>query len=181
MKLMMLALVVGALATPAMAADYSVAAGSTLGFTSSFQGENFDGSFKKFEATIRFDAADLASSKFEVTVDLSSAVTGDSDRDSAMPDSDFFDVKKFPQATFVTTGFRQAGKDVIADGTLSLKGVSKPVSLAVTFAGKGTAATLDVTTTLNRLDFNVGSGEYADTSTIGAEVKVKGHLELTAK
>lgn len=181
MRFTILALIIGALATPAMAADYSVAAGSTLGFTSSFQGENFDGSFKKFDATIRYDATDLASSKFEVKVDLSSATTGDNDRDGALPDSDFFDVKKFPQATFVTTGFRQSGKDVIADGMLSLKGVSKPVSLAVTFAAKGAAATLDVTTTLKRLDFNIGSGEYADTSTIGAEVKVKAHLELSAK
>jgi len=181
MKLMMLALIVGALATPAVAADYNVVAGSTLGFTSSFQGESFDGSFKTFEATIRYDAADLASSKFEVKVDLASVITGDNERDGALPDSEFFDVKKFPQATFVSTGFRQSGKDVIADGTLSLKGVSKPVSLAVTFTGKGAAATLDVATTLKRLDFNVGSGEYADTSTIAAEVKVKAHLELAAK
>ena len=178
MKSMMLALTLGALATPAIAADYTVGTGSTLGFTGSFQGESFDGSFGKFQATIRYDAADLAASKFEVKVDLASVATGDSDRDASLPDRDFFDIAKFPQATFVTTGFRQSGNEVIADGTLTLKGVSKPVSLSVTFTPKGAAATLDVTTALKRLDFNVGSGEFADTSTIGNEVKVKAHLEL---
>jgi polyisoprenoid-binding protein YceI len=181
MKSPAIVLILGVLALPAFAADYTVATGSTLGFTSGFQGQSFDGTFRKFDAAISYDAANLAASKFDVTVDLASVVTGDSDRDGALPDSDFFNVAKFPQAHFVTTGFRQSGSDVIADGTLSLKGVSKPVSLSVKFTPKGAGATLDVTTSLKRLDFNVGTGEYADTSTIGNEVKVKAHLELSAK
>lgn len=164
---------------PAFAADYSVAPSSTLGFTSNFQGESFDGSFRKFDATIRYDSADLSASKFDVRIDLSSVETGDDDRDGSLPGSDFFDIAKFPQAHFVTSGFRQSGNDVIADGTLSLKGVTKPVSLSIKFADKGDTATLDVTATIKRLEFNVGSGEYADTSTIGDEVKVKAHLDLS--
>jgi polyisoprenoid-binding protein YceI len=70
---------------------------------------------------------------------------------------------------------------VIADGTLTLRGVSKPVSLQVNFASQGSGATLDVSGTVQRLDFGVGSGEYADTSVIGAEVKITAHLQLAAK
>ena len=107
--------------------------------------------------------------------------TGDSDRDSALPGSDFFDVAKFPKAHFVTTGFRQVGGKVIADGTLTLHGISKPVSLDVTFKPQGSGATLDVAGTVKRLDFGVGTGDYADTSVIGADVKVTAHLQLAAK
>ena len=70
---------------------------------------------------------------------------------------------------------------MIADGTLTLKGIRKPVSLRVTFTPAAGGAVLEVATTLKRLDFDVGSGEYADTSTIGNEVAVNGRLELTAK
>lgn len=173
-----------ALAIPciANAADYTVQpSGSTLGFSSSFQGSGFDGHFDKWTAAISYDPAKLATSKFDVTVDLSSAKTGDSDRDSALPGTDFFDVAKYPQAHFVTTGFRQQGTQVIADGTLTLHGVTKPVSLNVTFKPQGGGATLDVSSTLKRLDFGVGGGQYKDTSVIGADVKVTAHLVLTAK
>jgi polyisoprenoid-binding protein YceI len=171
-----------ALPLAAGAADYAVdPAQSKLGFSGSYQGTGFDGSFGKWTAAINYDPANLAASKFDVTVDLASARTGDSDRDGALPGSDFFDVAKYPQAHFVTTGFRRNGAQVIADGTLTLKGVSKPVSLAVTFAPQGGGAVLDVAGTLKRLDFGVGGGDYADTSVIGADVKVNAHLQLTAK
>lgn len=181
MKVCLTALVFGMLALPALAADYSVSAGSTLGFTGSFQGENFDGRFDRFEADIRYDPADLSSALFDVKVDLASVVTGDTDRDSSLPESEFFDIKSHPQATFVTSAFRKVGNTVVADGTLTLKGVSKPVTLDVVFAPDGAGATLDVTSTVKRLEFNVGTGDYADTSTIADEVKVKAKLKLVAK
>jgi polyisoprenoid-binding protein YceI len=70
---------------------------------------------------------------------------------------------------------------VIADGNLTLRGVTKPVSLAVTFKPQGSGATLDVSGTVRRLDFGVGGGEYADTSVIGADVKIDAHLQLAAR
>lgn len=172
-----------ALAAPfaASATDYTVQSGSTLGFTSNFQGSSFDGRFNKWTAAISYDAAKLASSKFDVTVDLSTARTGDNDRDSALPGADFFNVAKYPQAHFVTTAFHQQGSQVIADGMLTLRGVTKPVSLNVVFKPQGSGATMDVTGTVKRLDFGVGGGQYADTSVIGADVKVTAHLVLAAK
>jgi polyisoprenoid-binding protein YceI len=166
----------------ACAADYSVQpATSKLGFTSNFQGQSFDGSFGKWTAAISYDAAKLATSKFDVEVDLTSAKTGDNDRDGALPGPDFFNAAKFPKAHFVTTAFRQNGAQVVADGNLTLHGVTKPVSLNVSFKPQGTGATLDVTGSVKRLDFGVGSGEYADTSVIGPDVKINAHLTLTAK
>ncbi|MDW2982627.1 MAG: YceI family protein [Rhodanobacter sp.] len=173
-----------ALALPgaATAADYTVQpASSTLGFSNTFQGESFDGQFGQWTAAIRYDPANLAASKFDVEVTLASVKTGDSDRDTALPGADFFDVAKFPKAHFVTTGFRRSGGKVIADGTLTLRGVSKPVSLEVAFKPQAGGATLDVAGTVKRLDFGVGTGDYADTSVIGGEVKVTAHLQLAPK
>lgn len=165
----------------AMATDYTLQPASTLGFSSSFQGSSFDGHFGKWTAAISYDPAKLSTSKFDVTVDLSSVKTGDSDRDSALPGTDFFDVAKYPQAHFVTTAFHQQGSQVIADGVLTLRGVTKPVSLNVVFKPQAGGATLDVNGTVKRLDFGVGGGQYADTSVIGPDVKVTAHLLLKAK
>lgn len=179
-----LAILLLALALPSLAAaaDYTVQpASSTLGFSNTFQGETFQGHFGQWTAAISYDPANLAASKFDVTVQLASVKTGDSDRDSALPGGAFFDTAKFPQAHFVTTGFRQNGSQVIADGKLTLRGVTKPVSLQVNFTPQGNGATLEVAGSVQRLDFGVGSGEYADTSVIGAEVKITAHLQLAAK
>ncbi len=171
-----------ALPVAASAADYTVQpAASTLGFSDTFQGETFNGHFDRWTAAISYDAANLASSRFDVDVDLASAKTGDSDRDGALPGADFFDVAKFPKAHFVTTGFRQNGTQVIADGQLTLRGVTRPVSLQVTFKPQGSGATLDVAGSVKRLDFGVGGGDYADTSVIGADVKITAHLQLAPK
>lgn len=173
-----------ALALPfaASAADYTVQpATSTLGFSGSFQGEAFQGHFDQWTAAISYDASQLANSKFDVNVALASVKTGDKDRDTALPGNDFFDVATFPQAHFVSTGFRQSGGKVIADGNLTLRGVTKPVSLDVSFKPQGTGATLDVSGMVKRLDFGVGGGDYTDTSVIGADVKISAHLQLAAK
>jgi len=164
------------------ATDYTVQpTASTLGFTSSFQGSSFEGSFKQWSATISYDPANLDVSKFDVTVTPVSVHTGDSDQEGALPGKDFFDVAQFPTAHYVTTGFHRDGNKVIADGKLTLRGVTKPLSLEVTFKPQGSSASLDVSGTIQRLDFGVGGGEYADTSVIGAEVKIHAHLQLAPK
>lgn len=156
------------------------AAHSTLTFTGTYQGEQFEGRFKRFDANINYDPADLAQAKFDVTVDIASADTANTERDQALPGKAFFDTAQFPRAHFMTTRFRKAaGGQVLADGTLSLRGIGKPVTLAVKFASQGNGATLDVDTTLKRLDFGIGSGDWADTSLIGNDVTVRGHLSLT--
>lgn len=177
-------MLVFALALPgaSVAADYTVQpAASTLGFVGTFQGASFKGSFSRWTALIRYDPAHLATSSFDVTVTPASVQTGDKDQENALPGKDFFDVAAFPTAHFVTTGFHQSGAQVIADGMLTLRGVTKPLSLVVVFKPQGTGATLDVSGSLKRLDFGVGGGDYADTSVIGALVKINAHLQLSAK
>ncbi|MEI7037568.1 YceI family protein [Fulvimonas yonginensis] len=171
-------------AMTAAAADYRVQQDqSTLGFTATFQGAPFQGSFGQWHADIRFDPAHLADARFDVTVDTTSARTGDEDRDGALPGADFFNATRFPQAHYVTTGFRRlGGNQVIADGKLTLRGETHPLSLTVTFTPQdGGTALMDVTGTIKRLDYGVGGGEYADTSVIGNDVTVNAHLALAPK
>jgi polyisoprenoid-binding protein YceI len=126
-------------------------------------------------------AHDLAHAKFDVTIDITSLDTQNGERDHAALGADFFDTAKFPKAHFVTTAFhKSADGKIIAEGVLTLRGVSKPVALTVSFKPNGNAATLDVTAQVKRLDFGIGTGQWADPSMIGDGVAVHGHLQLQA-
>ncbi|MBS0383455.1 MAG: YceI family protein [Proteobacteria bacterium] len=176
LAVMLIALV----AAPAWAQPWQVdAARSTLTFTNTYQTVTYTGQFRRFNAKIEYDPADLAHARFDVEVDIASLDTENSERDHAALGTAFFDAARFPQAHFVTTAFRKAANgEVLADGTLTLRGISKPVTLTVKFVQKGGDATLDVTAQLRRLDFGIGTGEWADPSMIGDAVTVQGHLLL---
>jgi len=169
------------LTTSAQARDWQVdAAKSSLTFKCSYAGEAFDGKFGKFTAQIAYDVADLANAKFDVNIDLASADTQNSDRDEALAGADFFDSAKTPPAHFVTQAFAKAADDSVeAKGTLTIRGQSRPVTLKVHFVVSGDSATLDVDTTLKRLDF--GLGVSSDWNDIGKDVPVHGHLVLRPK
>lgn len=167
-------------AAPALAQTWQVdAAHSTLTFTNTYQNVEYTGQFRRFDAKIAYDPNDLARAKFDVSVDIGSLDTRNSERDHAALDAEFFDAAKFPHAYFVTTTFHKTvdGK-VVADGELKLRGVIKPVALAVTFTPQGDTAALDVTARVKRLDFGIGTGQWADPTMIGNEVAVHGHLLL---
>lgn len=180
---MLRTLILASLLLPAsaFARDWQVdAAKSSLTFKGSYQKEAFSGSFKKFESTIAYDAADLSKSTFDVAVDLASADTGNGDRDDSLKGSDFFATAKFPRAHFVTTSFEKAADGSIeAKGNLTIRDQTQPVVLKVKFDESGNAATLDVDTTLKRADFGLGKG--SDWADVGADVPLHGHLALTAK
>jgi polyisoprenoid-binding protein YceI len=156
------------------------AANSSLTFKGSYQNGPFEGKFGKFEAAIAFDETDVSKDKFDVKVNVASADTQSSERDDTLRTADFFDPAKFPQAHFVTQTFgKGADGSLEAKGTLTIRDQTKPVTLKVKFVASGNAATLDVDTTLNRLDFGLGAGK--DWVDIGKDVSVHGHLALTGK
>ena len=168
-----LAPLVLALATlPAFAADYVQAPGSTLTFATKYQGEVFTGRFPAFTTRMSFDPAAPGASKLDVTIPLPGAATGDKERDENLRGGDFFAASKYPQARYVATKFRALGGNrYAAYGVLTLRGVSRPVTL--TFAWTpGTAPVLAGQATVKRLDFGVGGGDWADTGIIPNEVAV---------
>ena len=172
------ALVAMMASAPAFAADYVQAAGSTLVFASKYDGEVFTGKFASFTTTLSFDPAQLASSKLDVVIPLAGASTGNDDRDSTLSSSDFFNVAKFAQARYTASKFRSlGGNQYAADGSLSLRGVSKPVTLTFTWT-PGAQPVLSGKATVKRLDFGVGGGDWADTKTIPNEVAVSTKVVL---
>jgi polyisoprenoid-binding protein YceI len=157
---------------PAFAADYVQAPGSALTFASTYQGEVFTGRFPGFVTKFSFDPAQLATAKLEVTIPLATASTGNSDYDGEMRGTAFFNSAKFPQAHYTATKFRALGGNrFAADGTLSLRGVSKPVTLVFAWT-PGAKPTLAGKASVKRLDFGVGEGDWADTALIPNEIAV---------
>jgi polyisoprenoid-binding protein YceI len=152
---------------------------SSLAFSGVSQGEAFNGRFKTFDATIAFDPAQLAISRFDVKITLASSDTANSERDDSLHGKDFFDIAHSPVATYTATKFRSLGSGrYAADGTLALHGVSKPVTLTFTWTAGATPALVG-DAVMNRLDFKIGSGQWADTSQVANEVKVHTALKLS--
>lgn len=166
---------------PAFAADYVQAKGSTLTFATQYQGETFSGRFPSFATTLRFDPKQLATSKLDVTIPLTGFSTANKDRDDTLRGADFFNIAKFPTARYVATKFRSLGGNrYAADGTLTLRGVSRPVVLDFTWT-PGKAPVLTGKATVKRLAFNIGGGDWADTELLPDNVAVSTRVVLQVR
>lgn len=170
-----------ALAGASHAADWTVdQAASRIGFSSSHAGRAFEGTFQRWSADIRFDPDALESARAEVSVDLTSAVTGDTTYDKTLPTADWFNTSKFAEARFVTSAFRKTGDGAFeADGTLDLRGASVPVTLSFTFTQTGQSAVIEGTTKLRRLDFGIGKQSDAGGAWVGLDVPVSVTVMMT--
>ena len=161
-----LALALALFTAPAFAADYVQSTGSSLVFAGKYQGEVFTGKFPGFATRLSFDPKQLATARLEVAIPLASATTSNADYDGELRGSAFFNSAKFPQATYTASKFRALGGNrYAADGTLSLRGVDKPVTLEFTWT-PGAKPVLAGKASVKRLDFGVGGGDWADTTLI---------------
>jgi polyisoprenoid-binding protein YceI len=120
------------------------------------------GRFADFGGTIQADPAKPEASSVEFTIKTASIDTNQPDRDKHLRSADFFDADKFPEITFKSTRITPAGKDKYdVTGTLTLHGVSKEVTLPVTFLGTmkdprgNEIASFELETKLNRKDFGM--------------------------
>jgi len=168
-----------AMLAPARAADYVQAPGSSLAFASKYDGEVFTGRFGGFDTRLSFDPERLDAARLDVTIQLAGTQTGNADRDTTLAGGDFFDVARFAQARYVAERFRALGDNrYAAEGTLSLRGVSRPVTLEFTWTA-GSPALLSGRATVRRLAFGVGAGDWADTGAIPDEVAISTRVFLT--
>lgn len=120
------------------------------------------GRFTKVEGTIITEEDPLKSSA-TATIDPSSIDTGNEQRDNHIRSADFLEVEKYPAMTYRSTGIRQDGGDYILDGELTIKGVTRPVSLKLEVNGFGPDPTgvgraragFTATGEIDRTDFGV--------------------------
>lgn len=168
-------------AAPAAASQWAVVpAQSSLGFTATWNGDKVEGRFPKFTAAIRFDPARLAEAQVDVRIDLSAATTGDRTVNASLPGADWFDVKTTPTARFQSRSITQVKPgQYVAKGTLTLRGVSVPVSLPFTLAIAGDTATMTGQTVLDRRPFRIGTESDASGDWVAFQVPVRVSLKAT--
>jgi polyisoprenoid-binding protein YceI len=159
---------------------------STLGFTATQTGSEFDGTFD-FSADMHFDRDDLANSAFDVTVDVTSVDTGARRRDQALADQAWFWFDEHPEAYFRTKRIEhRQGNQFEAIADLTIKEITHEVTLPFTWTREGKTAKLEgnVTATMHgglamdRTRWDVGTGEWSAGDTIGRRVEVEVDLLL---
>ncbi|MFC5861999.1 YceI family protein [Acidicapsa dinghuensis] len=169
MKLVKVASAILALAAPLAIAQPSTwksdSAHSDAEFVVKHLGiSNVHGRLGKVNATITLDDTDITKSTVNAIIDVTGLDTGNSSRDNDVKGDNFFNVVKFPTATFVSTSVAKGGLGLLVTGNLTIKGVTKPVVLNV--AGPSAPITgmdkkphigFEATTTLHRTDFDIAA------------------------
>ncbi|MGZ4664943.1 MAG: YceI family protein [Frankiaceae bacterium] len=142
------------------------------------------GAFRTFSGEI-VTADNPLESSATATIDMSSIDTNNGQRDAHLRTNDFFDVEQHPTMTYRSTGVRLEDGELVVDGDLTLRGVTKRVPLRVEFNGigpdayGGTRAGFTATTTINRRDFGVNWNAALESGGVVVGDKVTLHLEIT--
>ncbi|TDG08825.1 YceI family protein [Paraburkholderia guartelaensis] len=158
------------------------AAKSTIVAVSRQMNVPVQGSFTKFDAQIAFDPAKPASGSAKITVDTASYDLGDPTYNDSVHGPEWFDAKTFPQATFVSTAIAPTGTNQYSvSGKLTIKGHTQNVAVPVVLTQQGGTQTFDGTLPIHRLAFEIGTGEWKDTSIVADEVLIKFHIVVAHK
>lgn len=151
---------------------------SRVGFTAHQMRVPVPGRFGRFEAAIRFDAEDLAGSAARIVIDMASVETPNRDIETEIKRAPWFDVARFPEAVFRSRAFVAKGGDRYdVEGELTLRGVTKPVTLQTTI---DTAADPDRPAAwrahavgeveVSRRAFGIGQGQWSDVAIVADAV-----------
>ena len=164
----------------AMAAEWQSLGGeSALSFSIVFEGSQATGNFRHFAVHSDFDPNEIEGSWLQVEVDTRSASMDSEEIDAGMAAPEWFDSQQFPQAVFASAKIQRSGPDdFVAEGDLSIKGVSRRVSVPFRWSLEGEHSVISGRVALSRLDFGIGSGEWQDESVIANEVEVEYRVVL---
>jgi polyisoprenoid-binding protein YceI len=169
--------------TPAVVHYVLDPARSTLEYTFTQAGAQNKGRFTRFPVTFDFSPDNLAASRLDVSVDMGSLDTGDKERDDTLRSEDLFAVAKFPQAHFAAAQINKTANGFEAVGKLTMRGVTHDARVPFTFrtaTENGVAVGyMSGKTTLRRLDYGVGQGDWKATDQVGNDVGVSFALRLT--
>lgn len=169
----------------AMAADYAIdkqGQHAFVNFKISHLGYSWlYGTFKDFDGTFSFDAANPETSKVNVTLKTASVDTNHAERDKHIRSADFLNASKHATATFESTSVKSTGEGTAdVTGNLTLNGVTKPVVIAAKFIGEGKdpwggyRAGFEGTTTLTLKDFDISMDLGPASQTVELIISVEG-------
>lgn len=168
------------LSPAAQAQQQLVPANSSISFTSRQMGVPVDGQFKKFEAQIAFDPAQVAQSRIHFSIDMGSATLGSAETDTELMKPLWFNTAQFPKATFQSTNIKALSPQSLqVTGLLRMKGVEQTITVPVQLQQNGRTTTATGQFTLQRLALKIGEQEWADTSMVANDVVVRFKLALT--
>ena len=144
------------------------------------------GQFKEFAGEAVVDTADPAASKVDVTIQAASVDTGVADRDGHLRSADFFDVENHPEISFVSTGVERDGDDWAVTGELTIKDVTKPIT--IDFESTGSAKDpfgnlrigFEGKAVLSRKDWGLTWNAALETGGVLVGEKIKIELEIEA-
>ncbi|MBY0341207.1 MAG: YceI family protein [Rhodocyclaceae bacterium] len=154
---------------------------SQITFTSKQMGVPVDGRFGKFAATLSFDPARPEAGKAQIEVDLASVDAGSKDANDEVVSKGWFNVREFPKARFVSTSVKALGNNRFeVKGQMTIKGRTRDMTVPFSYKpdGAGSAATgvFEGVLPLQRTQFGIGEGAWADTSVVADEVPIKFRL-----
>ena len=143
------------------------------------------GSFEKFDVTV-VTAENPLDSTITASIDMSSINTNQADRDGHLKTSDFFAIDQFPTMDFASTGIRLEGDVLYIDGDLTLRGVTKPITLKGEFGGIMTdgygqvKAGASASTKIDRTEFGVNWNAALEAGgfTLGNEVSINLEIQV---
>ena len=153
---------------------------SEIAFVSKQMGVPVEGKFKKFDAQIAFDPKKPETGTVAFSIDTASATLGAPETDAELPRPEWFATARFPQASFQSSSIKAlgGGRFEVA-GKLGIKGQVHDVVVPVSLTQSGATSTATGVFAIKRLDFDIGGGEWNDTSLVANDVQVKFKLALT--
>lgn len=162
------------------AAKWTIGAGSSIAFATTWSGDPIKGGFSKFSGNVQFSPTALAKSHVDITIATASVFSGDGQRDETLKSADWFAPGSFANAVFKASDFRQTSAGhYVARGSLSIKGVTMPLTLPFTLTITGDKAVMTGSAVVDRIAYKIGEGEYAATDEIPAAVKVDVQIQAT--
>lgn len=157
-----------------------VPAQSEVAFVTKQMGVPVDGRFNKFDAQISLDPKKPEAGSVVFSIDTASATLEVAESDAEMPKDIWFNVAKFPKATFKSTAIKGLGNGKFeVAGKLDIKGSTRDVVVPVQITQSGANSTATGSFVIKRLDFKIGEAEWTDTTVVANEVTVKFKLALT--
>jgi polyisoprenoid-binding protein YceI len=147
---------------------------------------NVTGLLTDYKVEAESESDDFTKAKVNFTGKLNSINTGNEQRDTHLRSADFFDVDKYSDMTFKSTSFEKDGRDFQLKGDLTIKGITRPITLDVEFGGVNkdpwgnTKAGFTVTGKLNRKDFGLNWNAALETGgvLVSDDVKIAAEIQL---
>jgi polyisoprenoid-binding protein YceI len=141
-----------------------------------------DGQFRKFAGSAEFDPVNPTQMRARFDIDTAGFDLGNPEYNAELAGKNWFDVARYPRATFVSKSARPAGPGKLdITGTLTIKGKSADLSFPVVVRQDGTGYIFEGAAPIRRLAFNIGEGEWKDTSILDDEVRIKFKLVLVPR